>query len=117
MVWKHQVYQGLDYGMVGGIHMGIKWKRTFPVTIKCSIPFWCYDPVLPSQISETHIEFVLLAGLFLFTGIIISSTGHPGGVLMRVGFIAVLIFPFAGCSHGSKKYLACLEEGHHEWLF
>lgn len=36
---------------------------------------------------------------------------------MRAGFIAVLIFPFVGCSHRSKKYLARLKEGHHERLF
>lgn len=46
-----------------------------------------------------------------------SNAGHSGGVLMRAGFIAVLIFPFVSGSHGSKEYLACLEEGHHERLF
>lgn len=46
-----------------------------------------------------------------------SSTGHPGGVLMRAGFIAVLIFPFVGCSHRSKENLTGLKEGHHERLF
>ena len=35
---------------------------------------------------------------------------------MRAGFIAVLIFSLVGCSHRSEKYLARLEEGHHEGL-
>ena len=78
-------------GIPGGKFTVATWFATYdPITLCAELQLWFY---------------------------LTSNTGHSRGVLMRAGFIAVLIFSLVGCSHRSEKYLTRLEEGHHERLF
>lgn len=42
-------YQSLHYGMVGGVHVRVQWKGTFPLAVVGSVALWCNDPVLVSR--------------------------------------------------------------------
>lgn len=44
--WTHQ---SLHYGVVGGVHVGVEWKGTFPLAVIGSVALRRNDPVLVSR--------------------------------------------------------------------
>lgn len=46
----HQVHQGLDDGVVRGVHVGVKGERTFAVAIEGFVPVGGDDPVLKLEV-------------------------------------------------------------------
>lgn len=62
-VWLHQVHQGLQDGMVGGIHAGVQWKGALPLTVVSRVALRGDDPVQPAKVLEADVELMPSANL------------------------------------------------------
>lgn len=54
--WVHQVHKRLHNGMICGIHVGVEREVAFTGTVERTVAVRRYNPVLPLQILETHVE-------------------------------------------------------------
>ena len=52
--------QGLDYGVVGGVHVGVEGEGALPVAIVGGVAVRSDDPVLPTEVAEADIQCPLL---------------------------------------------------------
>lgn len=59
----HQVHQGLQDGMVGGIHAGVQWEGTLPLTVIGRVALRCNDPVQPTKVLKANVELMSPANL------------------------------------------------------
>lgn len=46
-------YQCLHDGVIGGVHIGVKWEGTFTITVVRCVTLWRNDPVLINK--ATHV--------------------------------------------------------------
>ena len=56
----HEVDEGLDDGVVGGVHVSVEGEGALPVTIVSGVSVRGDDPVLPAQVAEADIQRPLL---------------------------------------------------------
>ena len=56
---RHKVDEGLDYGVVGGVHVGVEGEGTLAVAVEGGIAVRGYDPVLPAQVPASSTILVL----------------------------------------------------------
>ena len=61
VVRSHQVDQGLHYGVVGGVHVGVEREGALSMAVVGGVAVRCDDPVLPAEIFEAHVQSSLLA--------------------------------------------------------
>ena len=56
----HEVDEGLDDGVVGGVHVGVEGEGALAVAVVGGVAVRGDDPVLPAQVAEADIQRPLL---------------------------------------------------------
>lgn len=88
-VWVDKMDQRLHNGVVCGVHVGVQREGALSLTVVRSVALRSNDPVLPSQVSETDVELVLLTRLLLISAAVFCDVGHPQSLLVFCWFGAV----------------------------
>ena len=60
VVGSHEMDEGLDNGVVGGVHVSVEREGALPVAVVSGVTVRSDDPVLPTQVFETHVQSSLL---------------------------------------------------------
>lgn len=101
----------LDEGVVGGVHAGAQRIKALSITVVRRVSSRSQNPVLPAQIAEADVEFVLFTGL---TSVFRITFFEVGDWEVVFGFL-----PAGMRFNGSRRPtrdLVLPEEGDHERL-
>ena len=52
----HEVSKCLNYGVVGGIHLGVQRERTLAIAVESSVAFRRYDPILQRTLNRFQLK-------------------------------------------------------------
>lgn len=116
-IWLHQVHQRLQDGMVGGVHTGVQWESTLPLTVIGRVALGGDDPVQPAKVTEADVELMPAANLSAAgTVAIIKDPWEFVGVRKLVRFLWLPPLQWSRCPRGPHRTLAGPEEGYHERL-
>ena len=63
VVRSHEMHEGLDNGVVGGVHVSVEGEGALPVTVVSGVSVRGDDPVLPAEVFKADIESPLLTAL------------------------------------------------------
>ena len=63
VVRSHEMHEGLDNGVVGGVHVSVEGEGAFSMTVVSRVTVRSDDPVLPAEIFKAHVKSSLLTSL------------------------------------------------------
>lgn len=52
----HELHQGLDEGVVGGVHLGVQGEDAVALAVVGVVALRSDDPVLPAEVLEGHVQ-------------------------------------------------------------